>query len=262
MAQYGLNVQTISRLKGGSVAKTASYILRENVFDSRLNKMHYYAHTEDLLYSEVLIPEHAPYEFHNLATLLSAIDTAEKRYDARTGRVIRLTLPNDKEVSDEERIELARDFVKDVFISEGMCAVLAIHEGRNEDPEKSNPHAHVILTDRPVDKNGFCSKKNREWNRVDFLYKCRKLWAEAQNKFFAEKGMEIRISHQSLEVQGIDREPMIPLGRAEMALERKGIRTENGDKNREIEIRNREREEEKHLRRRDRKHKRDRGRSR
>lgn len=262
MALYGLNVQTISRLKGGSVAKTASYILRENVFDLRLNKMHYYAHTGDLLYSDVLIPDNAPQEFHNLETLLGAIDMAEKRYDARTGRVVRLTLPNDREISDEERIELARDFVKDVFISEGMCAVLAIHEGRNEDPEKSNPHAHVILTDRPVDKNGFCSKKNREWNKVKFLYKCRKLWAEAQNEFFVEKGMEVRVSHQSLEVQGIDREPMIPLGRAAMALERKGIRTENGDKNREIEIRNREREEEKHLRRRERNHKRNRGRSR
>lgn len=248
-------------MKGESVAKTAAYILRANVIEPNSNKTYYYAHIGDLLYSEVLVPENAPQEFHNLGTLLDAIDMAEKRYDARMGRVVRLTLPNDKEISDEERIGLTRNFVRDVFVSEGMCAVLAIHEGASENPETSNPHAHVILTDRSVENNGFCVRKNREWNKVERLCKWRKLWAEAQNKLFEEKGMEVRVSHESLEVQGLDREPTIPLGRAEMALERKGIRTENGNKNREIELRNREKEE-KHLQEHKRDHKRDRGRSR
>ena len=51
------------------------------------------------------------------------------------------------------------------------------------------------------------------------------------------------MSHESLEVQGIDREPTRPLGRAATALERKGIQTEMGNWNREIEARQREQEE-------------------
>lgn len=248
-AIYGFDIKTISRLRGESVVKTASYILRENIPDEYLGRTHYYAHVKDLVYSDVLIPENAPREFHDLDTLLTAIDRAESRYDARTGRVVRLSLPNDKEFSDTERIELARSFVKETFVSQGMCAVMAIHEGKNEDPAKNNPHAHVLLTDRPVDSNGFCSKKNRSWNTVEQLRKWRAAWAEAQNRAFKEKGLEVRVSHESLEVQGIDREPTRPLGRAATALERKGIQTEAGNWNREIEARFKEKEEEARLRR-------------
>ena len=61
--------------------------------------------------------------------------------------------------------------------------------------------------------------------------------------------MEIQVSHESLEVQGIDREPTLPLGRAATALERKGIQTEVGNRNREIETRIKEKEEDIRLRR-------------
>lgn len=243
MALFGLDVKTISRLRGESVAKTASYILRANIFDSYSQETHYYAYVKDLLYSEILLPSNAPRAFFDLGTLLSAIDHVEKRYDARTGRVVRLTLPNDKEFSDKERIDLARNFVMDAFVGLGMCAVMAVHAGLNENPAKNNPHVHVLLTDRPVDSDGFCAKKNRDWNKVAQLKQWRALWAEMQNRAFQEKGLDIRVSQESLEVQGIDREPTQPLGRAATALERKGIHTEIGNRNREIETRQREHEE-------------------
>lgn len=238
----------ISRLRGESVAKAAAYILRANIPDPYLGVTHYYAYLKDLLYSEILIPDNAPRDFLGLTTLVSAIENAEKRYDARIGRVVRLSLPNDKEFSDAERIELARSFVKETFVSQGMCAIMAIHEGRKEDPAKNNPHAHVLLTDRPVDSNGFCSKKDRSWNTVEQLRKWRAAWAEAQNRAFIEKGLEVRVSHESLEVQGIDREPTRPLGRAATALEKKGIQTEVGNRNREIVAQLKEKEEEARLR--------------
>lgn len=251
MALYGFDVKTISRLRGESVAKTASYILRQNIRDSYSGETHYYAHIKDCVHQEILLPENAPREFLNLDKLLAAIDGAEKRYDARTGRVVRLTLPNDREFSDSERIMLARTYVREAFISQGMCAIMAIHAGLNDDPEKNNPHAHVILTDRPVDAGGFCSRKNRDWNKTEQLRRWRRLWADVQNRTFKEKGLEIQVSHESLEVQGIDRKPTRPLGREATALERKGIQTENGNRNREIAARQREQEEER-LRRRER----------
>lgn len=243
MALFGFELQPISRLQGGSVVKSASYILRENLYDEYQQRTHYYSHVKDLLHSEILLPENVPKEFHDLQTLLTAIDQAEKRYDARTGRSLRLSLPNDVELSTEDRVALARDYIREVFVAQGMCAILAIHEGRNVDPQKNNPHAHVILTDRPLDTNGFCSHKNRSWNQKSQLRKWRRLWAEYQNRFFNEKGLDLEVSHESLEVQGIDREPTRPLGRAATALERKGIQTEAGNYNREIEARQRKQEE-------------------
>lgn len=244
MALYGLDIKSISRVQGGSAAKTASYILRSNIYDSYEDKTHYYSYVEDLLYSEILIPDGAPSEYQNLETLLKEMEQSEKRYDARVGRVVRLTLPHENCFSTNDLIELTRSFVKEAFLEKGMCAVIAIHEGKNKDPTKNNPHAHIMLTDRPIDAYGFCNKKNREWNKTEVLREWRKLWADEQNRYFKEKGLELRVSHESLEVQGIDREPMIPLGRAAMALERKGIRTVQGNRNREIECRQREREQE------------------
>lgn len=261
MAIFGLNVKTISRLRGESAAKTAAYILRENVYDPYQKKTHYYSQVKDLMYSEILIPEEAPRQFRELGTLLKTIEMAEKRYDARVGRVVRLTLPNDAEISDEERIKLTKNFINEAFIDQGMCAVLAIHRGKNAIPSKCNPHAHVMITDRQVNANGFCSKKNRDWNKKEQIYKWRKMWEEKQNHFFVEKEMDVRVSHRSLEVQGIDREPTRPLGREAAALERKGIRTEQGNINREIETRRKEQEQRK-MYQKERKRKRDRTRSR
>lgn len=250
MALYGFDVKSISRLRGDSVAKAASYILRENIYDPYSGETYYYSHVKDLLYSEVLIPSDAPEELRNLPALLREIEHSEKRYDARIGRVVRLTLPNNREFTDGERIALARKYVQDTFITQRMCAIMAIHAGLNDDPAKNNPHAHVILTDRPVDANGFCSKKDRSWNTLKQFQTWRKLWAEVQNRTFKEKGLDISVSHESLEVQGIDRQPTVPLGRAATALERKGVHTEYGNRNREIVARQREQEEER-LRRRE-----------
>lgn len=128
MSLFGFDMRPISRLQGGSIVKTASYILRENLHDEYQQKTHYYSHIKDLLHSEILLPENAPEEFHDLQTLLAAIDQAEKRYDARTGRSLRLSLPNDVNLSTGDRISLARDYIREVFVAQGVCAILAIHE--------------------------------------------------------------------------------------------------------------------------------------
>jgi len=251
MAQYGLNVYTISRLQGGSAVRATSYILREKLYDSYNNKNYDYTHLKDFFHSEVLLPEQAPTEFHDPVVLCNAMEQTEKRYDGRTGRGLWLSLPN--ELTPDEWKELVREFTKEAFVSLGMCAIVAIHDEKNpDDPTKNNPNAHIILTDRPVDSNGFRTKKNRDWNDKKHVRVWRKMWADDQNRIFERKGLEVRVNHESLEVQGIDREPTIPLGRAAVALERKGIATESGNINRAIEARNKEREDSKHIRRRER----------
>lgn len=234
MAIYGFDVETVSRLKGHSAASKAAYILRSNIRDPYTGKTHYYACKKDLMYSEVLIPDNAPQDFRNLDTLLAEIEMSEKRYDARVGRVFRLSLPNDPEFSDRERIELAREYIEKAFISKGICAIMAVHRGYNPEPSKCNPHVHVLITDRPVNSEGFCEKKIREWNSREYLIRLRREWADIQNRAFREKEMDITLSHESLEVQGIMREPTRPLGREAAALERKGIQTEPGNYNRAI----------------------------
>jgi len=62
------------------------------------------------------------------------------------------------------------------------------------------PHAHVMLTMRSVDKNGF-GPKVRDWNRTDVEH-WRESCAEMANERLAELDIDARIDHRSLEAQG------------------------------------------------------------
>lgn len=59
-------------------------------------------------------------------------------------------LPTTKgQKSCEQQIELLQDFIREQFVADGMCADAAIH-----DTDGHNPHAHILLTVRPLDEQG------------------------------------------------------------------------------------------------------------
>lgn len=157
MASFHFEVSPISRGQGRSAAGAIAYACREKLHDPYLGLTHDHSRKRDLLHCEVMLPAHAPRSFSDRQELCDAIENAEKRVDSRTLRNIRAALPN--ELSRDEQISLAREFVNENFVTQGMCAVVAIHEGRNPDPAKDNPHVHILLTTRPVDRDGLLAKK-------------------------------------------------------------------------------------------------------
>lgn len=260
MAQYGFYLYTISRLQGGSAVRAIAYILRDRLYDKYNEKTWDYSHSNDFLCYGVVLPDNAPLEFNDPMTLINAMEN-EKRYDARTGRGGWLSLPN--ELESKEWVDLVTVFVKEAFVSLGMGVIWAIHDNKHpNDPAKNNPNAHFILTDRPMEREGFCAKKNRSWNRKSHVKRWRKLWADIQNRYFERKDLKVRVDHESLQVQGSKLEPTIPLGRVATEMEKRGIQTERGNRNRIIETRNKAKEESKRPRQQERKrsHDRDRGR--
>lgn len=129
-----------------------------------------------------------------------------------------------------------------------MCADLAIHKGQREndshiknDLSQSNPHIHILLTDRPIEFKGFCTKKNRDWNNKNLVRQWRELWEKVQNKALEKNDLKIRVSHESLDIQGIDREPKKHIGRKATEMKRRGIETNRDNENRSIETRNKDR---------------------
>ena len=151
-----------------------------------------------------------------------------------------------------------------------MCADIALHEGRMDEHRKpvsikpvfgrqNNPHVHILLTTRMVDKNGFNDKKCREWDKRLYVTIWRRAWADILNKEFERLGMNERVSHESYAAQGIKREPTRHLGPSVMEMELRGIQTERGNKHREVMARNDESERDmKRLHKKERNHERDR----
>lgn len=95
----------------------------------------------------MFLPEYAPQEWKDREKLWNAVEEVETAKDSRLAREFVVALPI--ELSREEQIELLQEFIREQFISDGMCADAAIH-----DTDGHNPHAHILLTVRPLDEQG------------------------------------------------------------------------------------------------------------
>lgn len=239
MANYHLEVNVISRGQGRSITKAINYISGKRLHDDYTGKT-YYNCRQDVLYDKIFQPTNVPLEFYDLQSLCNEIDKAEIRYDARTAREFKCSLPNELPV--HELIQIVSEYVSSNFVDQGLCAIAAIHEGRNEtDPSMNNPHVHIIVPTRFVGPEGFSKKKDREHDNKKYVGIWREQWAKVQNRAYERNGLDIRVSHESLEIQGEDREPTIHLSRIDWQKEKRGERTIAGDKKRTIKARNEER---------------------
>lgn len=237
MANFHLEVQAISRGKNRSVTRLANYISGRRLHDPYRDK-DYYKRRKDVLYCNIFQPSNAPPEFYDLQYLCNAIEGAERRYDARTAREFKGSLPN--ELPHEELIRIVREFIEVNFLEHGLCAIAAIHEGNNkQDPTKNNPHVHIIVPTRTVGPDGFNSKKAREYDKRKYIGLWREQWASVQNKAYERNSLNIRVSHESLMVQGYyNREPVNHLSLVDWQKERRGESTPFGARRRELETQN------------------------
>jgi ATP-dependent exoDNAse (exonuclease V) alpha subunit len=173
------------------------------------------------------------------AKLWNAIEAVEKRKDAQLCREILLNLPH--ELTDAQRVELVRAFVKDECVARGMIADVAVHAPHRKGDDR-NHHAHVMLSMREATADGF-GPKVRDWNSPELLEHWRERWAHHQNRALQQAGRSERVDHRSLEAQGIDREPEPKQGPVATQMEREGRPSKAGDDRRAAKERNQQREE-------------------
>jgi hypothetical protein len=232
MAIFSMRMQVIGRSSGRSATAAAAYRSGEQLTDERTGQVHDYTGKSDIYGSEILEPENAPARLRHRATLWNEVEQVEKRKDAQLSREVMVALP--VELSHEQKESLTRAYVQAEFVSQGMIADIGYH-----DFDSHNPHAHIMLTMRSVDEDGF-GKKRRDWNKRAEIERHRRAWAESVNKALEQAGYDERIDHRSLKEQGIDREPQIHLGAKVLEMEARGIQTRVGDESRRISKVNRD----------------------
>ncbi len=147
MAIYHLEAKVISRGTGRSVVAASAYMSCSKLYNDYDGIEHDYTQKHGLVHQEIMLPTNAPTEWSDREKLWNAVEEAEKTKDSRLAREFVAALPI--ELSKDEWIDLLRRYISDNFVSEGMCADFAIH-----DTDGHNPHAHIILTVRPLDENG------------------------------------------------------------------------------------------------------------
>ena len=240
MAIYSFRMQVVSRSKGRSATAGAAYRGRMAIYDERTHEQHDYRRHNGLLDHSLLLPEHAPEEFASAQGLWNAAERAEKRKDAQIYRENLLALPH--ELTLEQNRALLHEFLQEHYVSRGMGAQADIHAADPHGNEK-NIHAHVMLTLREIEADGFAKTKNRNWNKKETLQAWREGWAEAINRALERQNCQERVDHRTLTEQGVFREASQHLGPAVTAMERRGEHTRAGEHNRRVDEANRERAE-------------------
>jgi Ti-type conjugative transfer relaxase TraA len=238
MAIYHLHVKVIGRKSGSSAVASAAYRSGSRLRDERLDRSHDFSAKRGVVHSEVLLPENAPEAWSDRERLWNDVEAFEIRKDAQLAREVEFAIP--REMREAQGIKLARDFARGEFVNRGMIADLNVHWDMAEDGSPK-PHAHVMLTMRAVDEDGF-GPKVRDWNRTDMVERWRERWAELANERLAELDIDARIDHRSFEAQGIALEPQSQIGASAQRIEGEGIEAaDRAEMHREIARGNAER---------------------
>ena len=147
MAIYHLEAKVVSRGAGRSAVAASAYLSCSRLYNDYDGIQHDYTKKQGLVWHQIFLPEYALQEWQNREKLWNAVEEVETAKESRLAREFVVALPI--ELNREQQIELLQAFIQEQFVSDGMCADAAIH-----DTDGHNPHAHILLTVRPLDEQG------------------------------------------------------------------------------------------------------------
>ena len=252
MAIFHCSIKIISRSAGRSATSASAYRAGTKVYDDELGETFDYTRKRGVVFSEVLLCANAPQDFINREKMWNSVQAIEKAKNSQLCREIEVALP--VELSREEQIRLVREYIQENFTGKGMCADWALH-----DKGDGNPHAHILLTIRPIKANGEWGAKRKDryaldengnkipvidpntgkqkigsrgrkmwerisvpstdWNDQSRAEEWRKGWAEVCNKYLQGR---TRVDHRSYARQGKKKVPTMHEGYVARKIAKRG----------------------------------------
>ena len=226
MAIFHMSFSNISAGKGRSAIASAAYRSGEKLFDDKEGR--YYFYTRSVMpESFILTPKNAPEWASNREQLWNEVEKKDRKSNSRYAKEFNVALPI--ELSAAEQKELLTKYVQENFVDQGMVADVAIHRDHQD-----NPHAHVMLTNRPFNPDGSWGLKAKtqyikdengkqlltksgfpkqrkiwlvDWDKKEKITEWRHNWANSVNQVLAQKNIPDRISEKSFVDQGIQETP-------------------------------------------------------
>lgn len=120
-----------------------------NILNDYDGVRHNYTRKGGLVWQEIFLPDNAPAEWADRSILWNAVEAAETTKESRLARMFVVALP--VELNHDQQMALLTEYIRQQFVADGMCADVALHD---PDPPGHNPHAHILLTMRPLDDQG------------------------------------------------------------------------------------------------------------
>ena len=224
MAIFHMSFSNISAGKGRSAIASAAYRSGEKLFDDKEGRNYFYARTV-MPESFILTPQNAPEWASDREQLWNEVEKKDRKSNSRYAKEFNVALP--VELNEDEQKELLTKYVQENFVDQGMVADVAIHRDHPD-----NPHAHVMLTNRPFNPDGTWGLKSKrenildengnkiytgnsrfpksrkvwlvDWDKKEKINQWRHNWAVSVNQVLEQKNIPDRISEKSFADQGID----------------------------------------------------------
>ena len=155
MAIYHLEAKVISRGTGRSAVAASAYMSCSQILNDYDGIYHDYTQKQGLVWQQVFLPDYAPREWSDRAVLWNAVEETEKTKDSRLAREFVVALPVELDKNGWQKI--LTEFIRQNFVADGMCTDVAIHN-----TDGHNPHAHIMLTVRPLNENGTWQHKTEK----------------------------------------------------------------------------------------------------
>ena len=161
MSIYHMSMSNVSRAHGSSSCATLSYISGRAVREERTGQTYSYGRAERVVCTETMIPDYAPAAFSDPSNLFNAIESFETSENARTAKKICVALPREFDLQTSRQV--IEDYIKRNFVDKGYCATYAIHY----DKDGNNPHAHILIPNRQLAKDGSWNAKRKMTYQLD-----------------------------------------------------------------------------------------------
>ncbi|MFY9294879.1 MAG: Ti-type conjugative transfer relaxase TraA [Methylorubrum rhodinum] len=234
MAIYHLSAQVISSASGRSAVAAAAYRRAASMMcEARAIEVSYEG-KQHVAHTELALPAETPAWFRAgidgrsengaSAFLWNAVEAKEGLKGTGLAMEMNIALP--LELTREQNVALARDWVEEFVTSRGFIADWALHDS------PGNPHFHVMIPLRRLTQDGFGPKfehardpagnmLTREDGKPRYermaapmkaLTDWRRSWEVAANRHLAMAGLELRIDHRSHREAGIEVEPTEHIG--------------------------------------------------
>lgn len=260
-----MRISNIGKTNNKSAIAASAYRSGTKMYDAIKDKMYNYSNKKEVVYDAIMLPEYAPQKYQDRQTLWEDVQNNETASDARYCKDIMIAIP--RNLTQEQRVELVNQFLFANFVSKGYACQISIH-----DKGDGNPHAHILVSARPLDKNGQWKdvkskrvyKLDAQGNKIPIIdpktgkqkigARGRKMWQRewakqdpldqassltAWKKSWRDLCNQVLDKEHQLQVGPEGKHATIHLGPQATALEKKGIKTHIGNKNRKINIANR-----------------------
>ena len=260
-----MRVSNVGKSNNKSAIAASAYRSGTKMYDAIKDKMYNYSNKKEVVYDAIMLPEYAPQKYQDRQTLWEDVQNNETASDARYCKDIMIAIP--RNLTQKQRVELVNQFLFANFVSKGYACQISIH-----DKGDGNPHAHVLVSARPFNKNGQWAdvkakrvyKLDAQGNKIPVIdqktgkqkigTRGRKMWhrewvyqdpldqassVDKWKKSWRDICNTVLEQEHQLQVGPEGKHATIHLGPQAHALEKKGIKTRIGNKNRKINIANR-----------------------